>query len=86
MPVGPAEKEIARFLRSNTPEVLCFKGKWGVGKTFAWSRFLTQAKERKGIALERYSYVSLFGVGSIDQLKLSIVENTIGRERRSARR
>jgi hypothetical protein len=81
MSIAPAEKEIARFLANERPEVLCFKGKWGVGKTYAWNTFLKEAKERNGIALRRYSYVSLFGLGSIDQLKLSIVENTTARER-----
>lgn len=81
MSIAPAEKEIARFLSTETPEVLCFKGKWGVGKTYAWNTYLKQAKDRGGIALRRYSYVSLFGLGSIDQLKLSIVENTVARAR-----
>jgi hypothetical protein len=81
MAITPAEKEIARFLDSKAAEVLCFKGKWGVGKTYAWNTFLKQAKDRNGVALPRYSYVSLFGLASIDQLKLSIVENTISRER-----
>jgi hypothetical protein len=30
------EKEIERFLASPEPEVLCLRGKWGVGKTYSW--------------------------------------------------
>ena len=37
------EKEIARFLVSPEPEVLCISGKWGVGKTFSWNVFLRTA-------------------------------------------
>jgi hypothetical protein len=73
-------REIARFLRSTDPEVLCLKGKWGVGKTFAWQRYILNAKSKGEIGLERYAFVSLYGVSSVDQLRLSIVENTIKRE------
>lgn len=31
-----AIKEIQRFLASGEAEVLCVKGRWGVGKTYAW--------------------------------------------------
>ena len=34
------------------------------------------AKERNGIALKRYAYVSLYGVNDIEQLRSSIVENS----------
>src|SRR5947209_4990449 len=81
MSIIPARREIERFLRSATPEVLCFKGKWGVGKTYAWNEFLKRAKAEQGIALKRYAYVSLFGIGTIEQLKMSTVENTIEREK-----
>lgn len=70
--------EIARFLKSTDAEVRCLKGKWGVGKTFAWDRYIKQLKGE--IGLERYAYVSLYGVSSVDRLRLSIVENTIKRE------
>ena len=69
--------EIFRFLRTSTPEVLCIKGKWGVGKTFGWRKFLAEAKEDGTIAYNRYSYVSLFGVNSLEDLRFSIFENTV---------
>jgi len=28
-------KELGRFLESKAPEVICVKGRWGVGKTYA---------------------------------------------------
>lgn len=80
MSTGVVGKEIARFLRSRDPEVLCLKGKWGVGKTFAWQRYILEAKSKAEFGLERYAFVSLYGVSSADQLRLSIVENTIKRE------
>ena len=76
-----AKKEILRFLGSSVSEVLCVKGKWGVGKTFSWKQYLKEAGQTTGgIALERYTYVSLFGVNSVDELKYSIFEGTVKKD------
>lgn len=69
--------EVARFLSSEEPEVICISGHWGVGKTYAWNKYLIDAKGRNAIALQRYSYISLFGVNSLDEFKYAIFENTI---------
>jgi hypothetical protein len=69
------EKEIERFLASPEPEVLCLRGKWGVGKTHSWEEMLRRARDRVAIALNSYAYVSLFGRDSLDQLKYAIFEN-----------
>src|SRR5688572_16199331 len=71
------EAEIANFLASDRPEVLCIRGKWGVGKTYSWNKFLKNACASRHIALKSYAYVSLFGLNSLDQLKFSIFENTV---------
>jgi hypothetical protein len=68
----------ARFLASSEPEVLCIRGKWGVGKTYAWRTYVEEAKDRPGgIALPQYSYVTLFGVQSIEELKYAIWESKV---------
>jgi hypothetical protein len=69
------EKEIERFLASPDPEVLCLRGKWGVGKTHSWEAILRKARDKNAIALNSYAYVSLFGRDSLDQLKYAIFEN-----------
>jgi hypothetical protein len=69
------EKEIERFLASPEPEVLCLRGKWGVGKTHSWEAILRKARDRGAIALNSYAYVSLFGRDSLAQLKYAIFEN-----------
>ena len=46
-------------------------------KTYAWNKYLKDALAKDGIALKRYSYVSLFGVNSLDELKYSIFENSV---------
>ena len=71
------ENELYRFLSTSEPEAICLSGHWGVGKTFAWNHYLKQAKEKNRIALSRYSYVSLFGINSLDELKYTIFENSI---------
>ena len=77
MSVKLVTKEINNFLKTSTPEVLCIMGKWGVGKTYAWSQYLKIAVDEKRVGLSRYSYVSLFGQNSLEDLKTSIFENTI---------
>ncbi|MGO6998293.1 hypothetical protein [Rhizobium leguminosarum] len=72
------KKEIQRFLANPKSEVLCIKGKWGVGKTYTWDQLLAEAHGRNGaLALKKYSYVTLFGLNSLEDLRFSIFENTV---------
>jgi hypothetical protein len=67
--------EIVRFLSGSEPEVLCVTGEYGVGKTFLWRSVLDDLRKSKGLRLERYSYVSLFGLNSLEDMKSSLFEN-----------
>jgi len=67
--------EIVRFLRGSKPGVLCVAGEYGVGKTFLWRSVLDDLRKSKGLSFERYSYVSLFGLNSLDDMKSSLFEN-----------
>ncbi|EPR36134.1 hypothetical protein dsat_1662 [Alkalidesulfovibrio alkalitolerans DSM 16529] len=78
MSLEQIKKRLNSFLASDTPEVIAIKGPWGIGKTFAWNRILKDAKKRGGIKLGKYAYVSLFGIDSIKDIKLSIFENSVG--------
>src|SRR6266478_9056950 len=75
MSIELIEQEIRRFLSTSDPEVMSFSGRWGVGKTFAWKKLLKAAQGDGKIPLN--SYVSLFGVNSLEELKYSIFENTV---------
>ncbi|MDH7794834.1 MULTISPECIES: P-loop NTPase fold protein [unclassified Beijerinckia] len=77
MSVELVHEEISRFLSRADPEVLCIRGKWGVGKTYTWSKQLEASQKAGKIDLHRYSYVSLFGVNTLDELKFAIFENVI---------
>lgn len=70
-----AKDEIARFLRGEEPGVFCMSGDWGVGKTFLWRSVLDHLRATGDLSLSRYSYVSLFGLSSLDDLKSALFEN-----------
>lgn len=71
------QDQIEQFLSSDSPQVIAIKGTWGSGKTYAWKQFLTQAKERNRIATDRYSYISLFGVDSLEDFKYLLFQQAI---------
>lgn len=75
MSIEIIKKQIRYFVGTNTPEVMAIKGDWGVGKTFSWKKFLNDNKDR--MSLDKYAYVSLFGVNSLDSFKYAIFENVI---------
>jgi hypothetical protein len=75
MTVELVKTQIQKFLATDTPEVLAIKGEWGVGKTHNWCKYV---EELKGVsALKSYSYVSLFGINSIDELKQTVFLNAV---------
>jgi hypothetical protein len=80
MSIEEIKTQIDKFLASSTPEVIAIKGDWGVGKTYSWKKFLNEAKQHDQITLNRYSYVSLFGINSLEVFKHAIFENAISKE------
>jgi len=77
MSIEIVKKQIAEFLSSSLPEVMAIKGAWGIGKTYTWKKLLLEAKKNKNISLKSYSYISLFGINSLDTFKFSIFLNVI---------
>ena len=80
MSIEVVRNQINAFLATENPEVIAIKGVWGVGKTYSWKKFLLAAKQSNGIALKRYSYVSLFGINALDAFKYAIFENVISQD------
>ncbi|KIC86278.1 P-loop NTPase fold protein [Pantoea agglomerans] len=70
-------EQVLKFVSQSTPSVIAIKGEWGVGKTYGWEALLQEAKSGGMITAKRYSYVSLFGISSLDKLKYTIFENSI---------
>lgn len=73
-------EQILKFISQSSPAVIAIKGEWGVGKTFGWESLLLDAKNANMISGKRYSYVSLFGISSLDKLKYAIFENSVQQE------
>jgi hypothetical protein len=63
-----------RFLGQEDSGVLALKGDWGVGKTYAWMELVKKNKDR--IRPKTYSYVSLFGLSSLPDLRMAILANS----------
>jgi hypothetical protein len=80
MSIKVIKDQIFQFLSSKKPEVMAIKGEWGVGKTFSWKKFLKEAETEDQINLDRYSYVSLFGINSLEAFKYTIFENIVKKE------
>jgi hypothetical protein len=65
---------VENFLKQERNEVLAIKGAWGVGKTHAWHQLVTDFKKETRPTI--YSYVSLFGIASIAELRMAILTNS----------
>lgn len=76
MNIEELDIEIARFLVTDTPEVLVISGKWGVGKTFVWDRNLKSAAGSNKVVFKQYAYLSLFGLGNLNELKSAVWKNS----------
>ncbi|MBI1179318.1 MAG: hypothetical protein GC201_02090 [Alphaproteobacteria bacterium] len=82
MTIDRVKEEIRRFASSDEPEIICISGALGVGKTYAWKSCISETGSNLG--MPRYSYTSLFGLSSLDQVKYAIFESTVPRDRISA--
>jgi len=74
MTVAIVRDVVEKFLKQERNEVLAIKGAWGVGKTHLWHQLVTDFK--KDIRPTIYSYVSLFGIASLADLRMAILTNS----------
>lgn len=54
---------------------MVLRGRWGIGKTYLWKNRVLPAVLIKPWKT-RYSYVSLFGIGSLPELKVALAVAT----------
>lgn len=59
------EEVIENFFDEKTPKIYCLSGKWGIGKTYLFNEIANKKNSK-------FINISLFGVSSIDDLKLKI--------------
>lgn len=74
MSIKTVNEVISRILRESAPKVVAIKGAWGCGKTHAWQNLI--ADLRGECHRQEYSYASLFGITSINQLRTALFANT----------
>jgi len=58
----------------NKGYVIGLTGEWGIGKTHFWKNFYEE--KRSELSYQKYAYVSLFGIDSLDGLKYEIAIQT----------
>lgn len=69
------KQRISEFLSTPDPVTISIRGAWGTGKTYAWKEWVEDTKDE--LQNERYSYVSLFGIDSLKDLKLQIFQQAL---------
>ncbi|NQS87097.1 hypothetical protein ACRPHS_03555 [Pantoea allii] len=80
MSIKSIKSQIDFFLSKSEPSVMAIKGDWGIGKTYAWNKYLIEARKENRVPCGKYSYVSLFGIKTIEQLKEAIFSNAVSNE------
>lgn len=75
MSIAKVEKALCNFASRKSATAIVLKGEWGTGKTYFWNRVVKS--NFQSFSRTKYSYVSLFGLNSLSDLKRSIFENTV---------
>ena len=68
------EKRLVDLIREESSFAIALTGEWGVGKTYFWKYF--KQRNLNQFRLQKYAYVSLFGIDSLDSLKYEIAVKT----------
>lgn len=68
------EKRLLDLLDKKSSFVIALTGEWGIGKTQFWNSF--KKKYNDQFKLRKYTYVSLFGIDSLESLKYEIAVKT----------
>jgi|GEM_PF-1716839 len=75
MSIIKVEKALCNFAARTSGTAIVLKGEWGTGKTYFWNSVVKS--HFQSFSRTKYSYVSLFGLSSLGDLKRSIFENTV---------
>jgi len=68
------KEQLIRLLEDQDNKVIALSGKWGTGKSHMWGEVkkASQDKQTQGAL-----YASLFGLSSIDQVKMRLIQNAV---------
>ena len=64
------EKKLIDLMKTDDSFAIALTGEWGIGKTHLWKNF--RDKNREVFSGKKYAYISLFGLDSLESLKLAI--------------
>jgi hypothetical protein len=60
------------FFSEKDLAVLVIRGSWGIGKTYFWENYVQNRIDEKELKQTAYSYISLFGLHDLSELKSKI--------------
>lgn len=73
MSLKSTKEQLLDLLTDADNKVIALSGKWGTGKSFMWEEIKKCSADEK---IKGALYVSLFGVSSIDQIKLKLIQSS----------
>lgn len=68
------EEKLLNLINQEDPFAIALTGEWGIGKTHFWKSFYK--KNHNKFKTNKYSYISLFGIDSLESFKYQIAINT----------
>lgn len=68
--VEKLEDKLLKLIDTDESFAIALTGEWGVGKTYLWNNFRDSNQDL--FSGKKYAYVSLFGLDSLESLKLAI--------------
>lgn len=74
MTLATCKQAFTELLADEQNKVLALSGKWGTGKSHLWRDVQNESAHQ---SVKRAVYVSLFGLGSISELKLKIAQSVL---------
>lgn len=77
MTTSLARTTLSRFVTDKRPSAIALTGPWGSRKIFLWNDVVTTIAKSSDPGFARYSYVSLFGLNSMADLKAALFENAV---------
>lgn len=84
MALAQIKPVVEKFIRDDHNDMLILKGGWGVGKTYFWQDMIRKAGGDARTGRRYYSYVSLFGINNLEELRNSILAARVDSKAASA--
>lgn len=75
MSLESTKKQLIHLLEDEDNKVIALSGKWGTGKSFMWEKVKENSGNEK---VKKALYASLFGVSSVDQIRLKLLQSDLG--------